>query len=54
MGKQLHEITVRVSDERGPQSGLGRELETDELTLNERSSRRPSLGRPATATPLGD
>ena len=30
------------------------ELESDELRLNERPSRRPSLGGPATATPLGD
>ncbi len=30
------------------------DLESDELRTNERPSRRPSLGRPATATPLGD
>ena len=44
------------ADERRIRGEVSREpeLETDELTLNERSSRRPSLGRPATATPLGD
>ena len=30
------------------------EVESDELGLNERPSRRPSLGEPATATPLSD
>ena len=30
------------------------ELKSDELRPNERPSRRPSLGRPAAATPLGD
>jgi hypothetical protein len=30
------------------------EPESDELRLNERPSRRPSVGGPATATPLGD
>jgi hypothetical protein len=30
------------------------ELESDEFSRNERPSRRPSLGSPATATPLGD
>jgi hypothetical protein len=40
----------RIRGEVAPEPGL----ESDELRLNERPSRRPSLGRPATATPLGD
>ena len=30
------------------------DVESDELRLDERQGRRPSLGGPATATPLGD
>src|SRR5215831_19137440 len=42
------ELRIRGESSRGP------ELESDELRLSERASSRPSLGGPATATPLGD
>jgi uncharacterized protein YlxW (UPF0749 family) len=42
------ELRIRREIKREP------ELESDEFSLNERPSRRPSLGSPATATPLGD
>jgi hypothetical protein len=42
------ELRIRGEISREP------EPESDELGLNERQSDRPSLGGPATATPLGD
>ena len=42
------ELTIRGEISGDP------EVESDELRLNERPSRRPSLGEPATATPLSD
>jgi hypothetical protein len=42
------ELRIRGEISRDP------EFESDELRLNERPSRRPSVGGPATATPLGD
>jgi hypothetical protein len=46
--QEADELRLRGEGSRDP------DFESDELRLNERPSRRPSLGGPATVTPVGD
>jgi len=50
----LESRAQQEADEIRIRGDVSREPESDELRLNERATRRPSLGGPATATPLGD
>ncbi len=50
----LESRAQQEADEVRIRGDVSREPESDELRLNERATRRPSLGGPATATPLGD